>query len=132
MAFLPQRHRSTPPQIWEHIETHHDLAHLDAMHWRPVRRGPSFTVSLLLTVVAAAAFGWMVRSTIERPQATFPVAVDGSIERSSAAQPPAYTAPPPPGPCADAETRIVRNGPRPGGFATRDVFGFLPSCEGRR
>jgi hypothetical protein len=123
MALLPSRHCSTSPQVWNRVEPRHDLARLDAMTWRPVRRR-SFT-PVILTIAGAAIAGFMVRSAIDHPRIT---------PRLVAVERPAYVpsvAPPAGGPCAEADG-TVRNGPRVGGFAPRDVFGFLPKCDGRR
>jgi hypothetical protein len=68
MTFLPERHRSSPPQVWNRGDTQHGRpAHLDGQQWRPVRRGPSM-MPILLTVAFAAAFGWLVRSAIDHPR----------------------------------------------------------------
>jgi hypothetical protein len=125
MTDLPERRRSSPPQAWEHVEAPHDqLVHLDAMRWRPVRRGPSFTSVILLTAVCAAVVGWLVRSAIDHPRTPQPAAVARPVSEPPAPPEPA-TAPRSTGRrCSYPDGRINDwpNGPI-------DVFHFLPSCD---
>jgi hypothetical protein len=124
---LPERHRSPVPRVWKRIEPRHDLAHADAMYWRPVRRRSSFT-PILLTVVFAAATGWLVRSAIDQPRNPRLV----TVERHAKPEPtPTQT---PSVRCAEADGRVrgwVGNGT---GITPRDLLHFLPKCDegGRR
>jgi hypothetical protein len=65
MAFLPDRRStSVPAKPWDKVDPRHDLAHPDAIRWRPVKRK---TLAILLIAVRAAVIGWVVRSAIDPP-----------------------------------------------------------------
>jgi hypothetical protein len=120
MAFLPERHRSPPPSVWKPVEVRYGGVSRPApLQWQPVPpRRRSSILPTLLTAAIAAVFGFMVRSAIDHPRATYTAPVNGPVARTQ----------PPPGPCADA-SGIVHGGPQPGGFATRDIMGWLPRCN---
>jgi hypothetical protein len=125
MTFLPQRHRSPAPQVWNRAEPRHDLAHADAMHWRPVPVRRRSFLPVLLTAAIAAVIGFVVRSAIEQPRT--PLARTVVIRQAA---PPAGADPQrASGPCTEADG-TVRGGPNVSGFGPpRDVFGFLPRCD---
>jgi hypothetical protein len=130
MAFLPDRRSPpVPAKPWDKTDPRHDLAHPDAIRWRPVKRG---TPSILLTALCAAVIGWLVRSAIDHPRTSRLVVVERQAPIPAA--PPAAGAPPPAsGPCAESDGRVRGRGlggrNYVGDSLPRDVFGFLPRCN---
>jgi hypothetical protein len=123
MTFLPERHRSPPPQAWRMAQTRYGgLAHPTPLDWRPAPRR-SF-MPILMTAAVAAVIGYMVRSAVEQPQ---PKMITVERQARAPAAPPVAN-----GPCSEADG-TVRGGPNVSGFGPpRDVFGFLPRCDGGR
>jgi hypothetical protein len=123
MAFLPNKRRSPAPQVWNRVPPRHDLAHTDAMYWRPVKRRASFT-PILLTVAFAAATGYLVRSAIDQQRTSRLVTVERHAKPEAT---PAQTASVR---CSDPDGTIHGWQGNGTGITPHDYFHFLPSCQG--
>jgi hypothetical protein len=141
MTFLPERHRSPPPQRWEGLEGRRGrpLVDLDGTEWRiAVKREPRFGNGILYALCIAAGV-WLVWPAIRDvilPRPIQPYAPPAQAPGYGAPQPPAYG----PGryarPLDPVDPDFSNWGNRNhSGVVPRDVFGFLGDGrkpEGRR